>query len=79
MAIIPQVSLFEWTEIENLGDLERLRLVLDYIPDEELMQKLEDVRGNGRDDYSVRAMWNSLLAGIVFEHESESSLVAKVS
>ena len=66
MSIIPQVSLFEWTEIENLGDLERLRLVLDYITDEELMQKLEEARGNGRDDYPVRAMWNSLLAGIVF-------------
>ncbi len=28
-------------DIENLGDLERLRLVLEYMPDEELMQKLE--------------------------------------
>jgi len=30
-----------WDEIENLGDLERLKLVLEYIPDEELMQALE--------------------------------------
>ena len=41
MAIIPQQTLFVWSEIENLGDLERLRLVIEYMPDEELMAKLE--------------------------------------
>ncbi len=30
MAIIPQKELFGWKEIENIGDLERLRLVIDY-------------------------------------------------
>jgi len=74
MAIIPQDSLFEWHEIEELGDLERLHLVLEYMPDEELMRILERERGNGRDDYPVRAMWNSILAGIVYQHESIESL-----
>jgi hypothetical protein len=55
MAIIPQISMFRWEEIESLGDLERLRLVLEYMPDEELMDKLERERKNGRDDYPVRA------------------------
>ncbi|MFS8630447.1 MAG: hypothetical protein LOD92_04685 [Bacillales bacterium] len=45
MAIIPQLSLFAWEEIEELGDLERLRLVLEHMPDEHLMQKLEQKRG----------------------------------
>jgi hypothetical protein len=31
-------------------------------------------RYKGRDDYPVRAMWNSLLAGIVFQHESVEKL-----
>ena len=74
MAIIPQQSLFVWSEIENLGDLERLRLVLEYMPDEDLMQKLESERGKGRDDYPVRAMWNSILAGVVYQHPSIESL-----
>lgn len=74
MAIIPQTKLFCWEDVENLGDLERLRLVLESIPDESLMQKLEDERGRGRDDYPVRAMWNSLLAGVVFQHRSIESL-----
>lgn len=79
MAIIPQQSLFVWSEIENLGDLERLRLVLEYMPDEELMKVLEKERGNGRDDFPIRAMWNSTLAGIVFEHISIESLRRELS
>lgn len=74
MAIIPQMKLFVWNEIQALGDLERLRLVLDYMPDEELMRTLERHRGKGRDDYPIRAMWNSVLAGIVFQHESVEKL-----
>jgi hypothetical protein len=73
MAIISQQTLFVWSEIEELGDLERLRLVIEYMPDEWLMRKLEDERGKGRDDYPVRAVWNSILAGVVFQHISVSS------
>jgi hypothetical protein len=40
-------------------------MVLRVIPDEALMRRLEEVRGKGRDDYPVRAEWNSLLAGVV--------------
>jgi hypothetical protein len=74
MAIIAQIPLFSWKEMESLGDLKRLQLVLDAMPDEALMLKLERRRGRGRDDYPVRAMWNSLLAGIVFQHPSVASL-----
>src|SRR5690554_3021532 len=79
MAIIPQKSLFLWDEIENLEDLERLRLVIEYMPDEGLMRKLEKERGKGRDDYPVRAMWNSVLAGVVFQHISVESLRRELS
>lgn len=74
MAIIPQKQLFGWQEIEELGDLERLRLVLEYMPDEDFMRKLEKERYKGRDDYPVRAMWNSVLAGIVFQHDNIEKL-----
>lgn len=74
MAIIPQKQLFKWDEIEELGDLERLKLVLDYLPDEELMRVLEKKRGKGRNDYPVRAIWNSIIAGVVFQHINTESL-----
>jgi len=74
MATIAQKQLFGWEEIEDLGDLARLRLVLESLPDEDLMWKMERARGVGRNDYPVRVMWNSLLAGVVFGHESVESL-----
>ena len=48
MPIIPQKKLFGWKEIEILGDLERLYLVLKYLPDEKLMRVLEEERDKGR-------------------------------
>jgi len=48
MAIIPQISLFRWQDdIDRLGDLERLKLVFDNLPDEERVriQKNEETDG----------------------------------
>lgn len=79
MAIIPQMSLFSWNDIEELGDLDRLRLVIEYLPDGRLMEILERERKNGRDDYPIRAVWNTILAGVVFEHKSTESLRRELS
>lgn len=74
MASIAQQSLFCWQDVEVLGDLHRLKLVLNHLPDEQLMQKLEQRRGRGRNEYPLRALWNSLVAGIVFQHPSIEQL-----
>src|SRR5690625_4923554 len=79
MAIIPQISLFSWNDLEELGDLDRLRLVIEYLPDNELMEILEKERRNGRNDYPIRAVWNTILAGVVFEHKSIESLRRELS
>ena len=44
MAIIAQNNLFSWRDVEALGDLERLNLVLSALPDEGLMRKPEERR-----------------------------------
>ena len=44
-------SLFSWDDVESLPDLRHLSLVLDYIPDEKIVQVLEKKRGNRRDDF----------------------------
>jgi len=74
-----QKNLFNWQMLDEIGDLERLRLVLETLDDELLMRKLEKDRGKGRDDYPVRAVWNSLLAAIVYQHESIESLRRELS
>ena len=53
MRIITQISLFNDTLNENLGDLERLQKVLANLPDEELIQKLKTIRGKGRNEWPV--------------------------
>jgi hypothetical protein len=58
--------LFDWDAVEARSDLERFYLVRDHLPD----QALEAGRGKGRDDYPVAAMWNAVVAGVVFQHPS---------
>lgn len=74
MAKLITPYLFTWQEVEASSDLERLRLVLDHIGDEELVRKLEEHRKCGRDDYPIRPVWNSVLAGVVYQHSSVDSL-----
>ena len=70
MKIIPQLSLFEENDFEELGDLERLQRVLATIPDERLIQRLNEIRGNGRNDWPVIGMWNAFIASFLFDHET---------
>jgi hypothetical protein len=79
MAAMVQANLFSWDALEARSDLDRLTLVIDHLPDERLVRYLEVMRGHGRDDYPVRAMWNALLAGIVFQHPSLESLLRELA
>ena len=78
MAIIQYLQLFSWKDfqddLQNLGDLERFKLVIETMPDQKLIQILRTLRTRGRNDHPIEAMWNSILAGIVFEHVSIESL-----
>ncbi|MEW5806156.1 MAG: transposase [Acidobacteriota bacterium] len=74
MAKIIQQKIFRWQDVETSGELERLTMVLEVLPDEELMKMLEEERKGRRDDYPIRAVWNSILAGIVYQHPSIEAL-----
>ncbi|MBU0700541.1 transposase [bacterium] len=65
---------FNWKQLNGTGDLERLKMVFEVLQDEELMLKLEAERKGRRDDYPIRPVWNSIIAGIVFQHKSIESL-----
>jgi hypothetical protein len=78
MATIAQKRLFGWEQIEALGDLKRLQLVLENLPDEPLVRTLEQERDRGRDRYPVRPMWNALIAGVVFQHPTVEALLREL-
>ena len=78
MALTVQPFLFKWEEVDARSDLDRLRLVLETLPDEALVRQLEAARGRGRDDYPVRACWNALIAGVVYQHPSAAALLREL-
>lgn len=72
-------TLFSWDDVDILPDMHRLELVLKYLPDDHIIKALEQKRGRGRDEYPVAAMWNAVIAGIVFQHRSIEGLVREMS
>lgn len=78
MAKIYQRSLFSWKDVDDLGDLKRLKLAIENMPDEKLMRVMEKQRDKGRNDYPIRVIWNCVLAGIVFDHPSIESLIREL-
>lgn len=71
---ITQPSLIGWQAVEASRDLERLRAVLENLDDEPLMLVLEAERGNRRNEYPIRAVWNTLFAGLMLGHMTYESL-----
>lgn len=76
---ITQNTIFDYTEIEVLGDLERLKYALDNIDASDLIKRLEEKRGNGRNDYPVKVMFNLVIAMKVYGHRSVESFRRELS
>ena len=73
-------TLFSWNDFEQTTpELQRFELAKEYLPDAGIIKALNDKRGGGRDDFPVEAMWNALLAGVVFQHPSIASLLRELS
>ena len=71
--IITQLNIFDYSEIEHLGDLERFYLCIAGIDDSELVKALKKQRKNGRNDYSVEVMLNLYYAFKTFSHQTIES------
>ncbi len=74
MAIISQTPLFSWEKVESSPEILRLTRVLEELPDEPIIRILVARRKGKRNDYPIEAVWNSLVAGIVFGHNGIESL-----
>ena len=79
MKIIPQISIFDYSEIEILGDLERCKLLIENVPDKEIVDKLLEIRGKGRNNYPVIPVWNSILIMPLLECSTVEQLRRELS
>jgi len=78
VANIIQPYIFSWQDVDADSDLGRLKLVLDSLPDEEIVSTLERKRANGCNTYPIRPTWNAVIAGIVFQHPTIESLLREL-
>ena len=82
MAIISQISIFDNTEVyDNLGELERIKLILENIPDEKLLDALRKERdGKGREpDEPVEALLNIYWVKRIIEHPKMSQMLRELN
>jgi hypothetical protein len=70
MRIAITKPLFAWDALEDSPTLQSLRVLLESIPDHELLESLRAARGKGRDDYPVEVLWGTLLLAIALRHVS---------
>lgn len=79
MKIVTQISTFDYEEIEILGDLERCKLLINNVPDEKIVEELQKIRGKGRNDYPIPAVWNSILIMPLIECSTVEQLRRELS
>lgn len=75
MQMITQLSIFDDTE---LGDLEKLVLVIKNLPDEKLLKALNQRRKKGGAGYSNESLWTAFIAKFVFQHPTIESLIREL-
>ena len=73
MAIV-QNQLFSWQEVEASSEILRFHRVMEVLDDRRLIETLERERKGRRNDNPIAAIWNSLWAGIIFQHPTITSL-----
>ena len=60
--------LFAWAELEDSPSLLTIRAVLESLPDQALLDGLQQARGHGRDDYPVRVLWGVVVLSVLCRH-----------
>lgn len=72
MNIVTQLNLFEEQE---LGDLEKILMVLDGLPETDMFSRMEKKRKHGRHDYSIQSYVIAYIAKIILQLETDQQLL----
>jgi len=78
MSYAPYRDLFTLLEEREDDDLNRLIWILEMIPGEELIEKLERERMNRRDDHPIRMMWYCTVASALYTRGEINPLIAEL-
>lgn len=70
--------LFAWDCLEDSPTLKTIKQLLDILPDENLLASLEEARGKGRNDYSLRTLWGVLVLSIALRHPTIEACLAEL-
>lgn len=76
---ISQLSIFDYMPNEDVGDLVRLRLCLDELNYQGLIDKLDQLRGHGRNDFPNATMFKILIAQFLFKRLDISDMRRELS
>jgi hypothetical protein len=60
--------LFAWLALEDSPSLKTLRAVLASLPDQPLLDALQQARGHGRDDYPLERLWGVVVLSVLCRH-----------
>jgi hypothetical protein len=78
MKITISKPLFAWDALEDSPSLKSLRILLEAIPDQALLEALRASRGKGRDDYPVAVLWGTLLLTIALRHPTTDACLEEL-
>lgn len=68
MRISVTKPLFAWDSLEDSPTHKTIKQLLEIIPDEALLNSLNEARGKGRNDVPVRVAWGVLVLSIALRH-----------
>jgi hypothetical protein len=68
MRIHASQPLFAWSELEDSPSLKTIRAVLASLPDQPLLDALQQARGHGRDDYPLERLWGVVVLSVLCRH-----------
>jgi hypothetical protein len=78
MRITVTKPLFAWDCLDDSPTLKTIQQLLEIIPDQALLQSLENARGKGRDDYPVRMLWGVVVLAAALRHPSLEHCLAEL-
>ena len=70
--------LFAWDCLEDNPTLKTIKQLLEIIPDAALISSMEDARGKGRNDYSLRTLWGVLILSVALRHPTIESFLGEL-